>query len=304
MQEDEALQRYNRDFFDNNQDFYFTLEKRMITAKAQGNEPIDASIYYMLDSLCVAMHAYLFDAKRHAAGLNGIDYFADRLEVIPASRIDQNDEKIEWDKAGFEEEISSYFNTLKAIPETDFFHQKLSHSDLVNYNRSYTEEQFLDELSELELSILKTSEAIPINAGRLNLFEFINLANSSILVAERKALRFLEEHYMNANLLHNMDSVETYISSDQITYAPGSKIQLEVFPSFISSPNLFVKRYTITGPEINDSFLIKGRLNYEMDTIWLPTDRVGDYKVSGSAINFMRPSQEHEFEYLYKVIEE
>jgi hypothetical protein len=101
-----------------------------------------------------------------------------------------------------------------------------------------------------------------------------------------------------------MDSVETYISSDQITYAPGSKIQLEVFPSFISSPNLFVKRYTIIGPEINDSFLIKGRLNYETDTIWLPTGRVGDYKVSGSAMNFMRPSQEHEFEYLYKVIEE
>ena len=62
--------------------------------------------------------------------------------------------------------------------------------------------------------------------------------------------------------------------------------------------------YSVSGPEMEVSDTIRGKLGNTIDTIWIPTGIIGDYTITGNVFNFLRPNRIHEFKYDYKVIEE
>jgi len=306
IQEDEALQIHNGQFFDENQQFYGKVDKRKITVKALGGSPMDDASYKLLRADAKEIYTYLFNLKLIAVGESetGFNDGNERMDLISAQNAEKMHESVDWDKTKFQSTINYFFDAIASVPEKDSLHQKLKQASEIKYERIYTEANLLEELSDLKYAIAAAAEALQENTNRMRLLEFMNLTTTSILLAERKVLRFLNEHYLNINMLGYPERLETVITIDKNSYSRGENIQMDVFPSYISSPNLYSKHYVIEGPELVDSFLIKGSLSYQSDTVWLPTEKEGVYKVTGSSKNFLRPSQIHEFEYNYQVITE
>lgn len=132
--------------------------------------------------------------------------------------------------------------------------------------------------------------------------ELIIYGQSLLYLAERKVLLFLTESREYWELLAPLITTNVRTEYDDLTYQPGQKIELIIQPLTLYETNFLSHQYQILTEDSTLSFDIKGVVVPRLDTIWLPTNKLGYYRIEGKSTQFGRAERNYNWVYEYKVV--
>lgn len=278
----QELQAYNQEFKFHNFEYYAHVDKIRATVRTQGGGIISTeTISEVRDwaNMCEA----LLDVASHS--------------ISRANRVDDGVNKMDLEAA-----LMGQFSVLRLLVLNDSIHQAYKNNERIDYQRNYTEEEFKNDLSsyqqELHQEFKRHGNLIGEEEGK----SFMITCESLVFLAERKALLFLLESLEFGMGLNPVATSAVRSDYEGVVHQVGEKIKLDLQPLVLFESSLLSHQYHVFFEDTEEVYDLKGSLAPRVDTIWLPTDKVGNYRIEGQSIQDGRHERSYDWVYEYKVI--
>jgi hypothetical protein len=278
----QELQAYNQEFKFHNFEYYAQVDKIRVTVRAQGGGILSTeTISEVRDwaNMCEA----LLDRAGHS--------------ILRANRVDDGVNKMDLEAA-----LMSQFSALRLLVLNDSLHLTYNNNERIDYQRNYTEEEFENDLSRYQDELHQEFKRHGNLIGEEEWQGFMITCESLVFLAERKALLFLFESLGCDLKLNSVATSTVRADYEGVVHQAGEKIKLELQPLKLFESSLLSHQYHVFFEDTEQIYDLKGAISPRVDTIWLPTDKVGNYRIEGQSIQDGRVERTRSWVYEYKVI--
>ena len=224
------------------------------------------------------------------------------LDQVASSISTENKIESVFKKMKFETDIIGQFSTLSLLVLNDSIHQAYKTNERIDYQRNYTEEEFEKDLSRYQDELHQEFKRHGNSFKELEGKGLITACESLVFLAERKALLFLLESLEFGMELNPLITSEVRSEYEGVTHHSGEKIKLDLQPLVLFESSLLSHQYHVFFEDTEEVYDLKGAISPRVDTIWLPTDKVGNYRIEGQSIQDGRHKRSYDWKYEYKVI--
>ena len=230
---------------------------------------------------------------------NACEELLDRASrsISSANRVDDGVNKMDLEAA-----LMGQFSTLRLLVLNDSIHQAYKNNERIDYQRIYTEEEFENDLSRYQDELHQEFKRHGNSFKELEGKGLITACESLVFLAERKALLFLLESLEFGMELNPLITSEVRSEYEGVTHHSGEKIKLDLQPLVLFGSSFLSHQYHVFFEDTEEVYDLKGAISPRVDTIWLPTDKVGNYRIEGQSIQDGRHKRSYDWKYEYKVI--
>lgn len=278
----QGLQDYNLIFRTSNLEYYFQAVRTKTTIKAEGGGSISLDYFDMLKSLVDEVDALI---KMH-------------LTNFSIEERSENTVK----KAEIEADIMRALADLKSFADRDIIHQDFKNNERLDYQRNYSEEEFEDDISRYIERLQHEFNQEKDELSKEDAIEIMTNSQSLLYLAERKVLLFLLESLSYRSNLNPVITSEVRADYEGVVHHAGEKIKLDLQQLVLFESNLLSYQYRVFYEDREEIYDIKGSISPRIDTIWLPTDKIGNYRIEGESKQNGSVERTRSWVYEYKVI--
>lgn len=278
----QELYAYNQEFKFHNFEYYAQVDKIRVTVRAQGGGILSTeTISEVRDwaNMCE-------DLLDQASG-----------SISPKNKIDNGFKKMKFETA-----LMGQFSALSLLVLNDSIHKAYKNNERIDYQRNYTEEEFENDLSRYQDELHQEFKRHGNSFKELEGKGFITACESLVFLAERKALLFLLESLGCDLKLNSVATSTVRADYEGVVHQAGEKIKLELQPLKLFESSLLSHQYHVFFEDTEEVYDLKGSFALRVDTIWLPTDKVGNYRIEGQSIQDGSHPRSYDWVYEYKVI--